>query len=146
MAFADEALSPARTRTDLQVDDVSGPPLLPPEMWWHIVDLLLPTLRGVEDAARLGLACRDLALSILEDEGAWAFRCRRDFGSERVALRIEQEHFDLRWLCLYAAMAIRLDTNAPASTRSGQLLYGSLCSRKYQCSSFVGGQIAWIHL
>ncbi|QBZ81303.1 hypothetical protein pclt_cds_716 [Pandoravirus celtis] len=41
--------------------------------------------------------------------GTWAFCCRRDFGPERVALYVEREHFGVRWLCLYAAMAIRLD-------------------------------------
>ncbi|AJF97619.1 Morn repeat protein [Pandoravirus inopinatum] len=55
--------------------------LLPVELWWAIVDALLSTRHGVLDVARLGLVSRFLASMIFGDEGAWAFRCRRDLGA-----------------------------------------------------------------
>ncbi|AVK75139.1 Morn repeat incomplete domain containing protein [Pandoravirus quercus] len=121
-------------------DDVTTMPFLPPEMWWHVVGLLLATDQGVKDAARLGLTCRHLATTILDDEGTWAFCCRRDFGPERVALYAEREHFGVRWLCLYAAMAIRLDFGQSADTGEDRSAYGWVHSHEYRCGSFRGGK------
>ncbi|AVK75083.1 Morn repeat incomplete domain containing protein [Pandoravirus quercus] len=80
--------------------------LLPVELWWAIVDALLSTRHGVLDVVTLGLVSRFLASMIFGDEGAWAFRCRRDLGADRVALHAERERFGVRWLQLYAASTV----------------------------------------
>lgn len=94
----------------------SWPTMLPSELWWIVVDLLLAGPRGATEgargvlyAARLGLTCHVLASVIIDDEDAWASRCRRDFGAERAGLHTEHARFGVRWICLYAMMGSKVD-------------------------------------
>ncbi|QBZ81249.1 morn repeat incomplete domain containing protein [Pandoravirus celtis] len=94
----------------------SCPTMLPSELWWIVVDLLLAGPRGATEkargviyAARLGLTCHVLASMIIDDEDAWASRCRRDFGAERTGLHVEHARFGIRWMCLYGIMGLKID-------------------------------------
>lgn len=76
---------------------------LPAELCWAIVDMLLLCEGGAGEAARLGLTCRQLASTILDDERAWRFRCDRDLGTDRMNLHAERERFGVAWPRFYAA-------------------------------------------
>lgn len=77
---------------------------LPTELCWAVVDALLPCKGGARDAARLGLTCRQLASTILDDERAWQSRYRRSFGADRTSLHVEHRRLGVGWLRLYAAV------------------------------------------
>nr|UDO47949.1 phosphatidylinositol phosphate kinase motif-containing protein [Pandoravirus massiliensis] len=76
---------------------------LPAELCWMVVDALLLCKGGAQDATRLGLTCRQLALTILDDEGSWRSRCNRDMGTDRMGLHTEHKRFGVGWPQLYAA-------------------------------------------
>lgn len=76
---------------------------LPAELCWMVVDALLLCKAGARYGTRLGITCRQLALTILDDERAWQSRCNRDIGTDRTSLHTEHERFGVGWPQLYAA-------------------------------------------